>query len=1302
MFFEKSEDSVSGQSFQVESVPEISSMSVQNAKACNTSYPNASVIVNSESSANSPEVECTKTSRSLEGAPEGIFSAAEVVNSQHGVSWDMRPHLLDGVTGQRLLLDSGSQVTAYPPEPGDKPVPELSLRAVNGSILKCYGHKEVEIKINRKTYRIRAVKTDVKNPIIGWDFTKKYRLSTDWNEWGDAVLIDRKANITHILKYKAVPHADPQKLSSIPSHQLPPNPHGVNPEQARPGRHESSHQFAFDVASMEALEKELDFVINDIEAMPESEFKQLILKYPDLLKMNFSTETPKNGIIHRIDTAGHAPCKAKVRKLLPGSHKAVEGEKAVMQLLKLGIIERVDPSKPNHWSSPLHLPSKPDGSLRPVGDYRLLNAKTVLDLYPLPNLRSFTDKIAGSTIFSKVDMAKAFHQILIDPRDRPKTCITTPWGLFNFKRLSMGMQNSAQSFQRLVDSILKDTPNIFVYLDDILIFNKNRAEHLQTIEEVFKKLSAAGLTLSLAKCEFGKSSLDYLGYTVSAGGIKPIEKKVQAIQDFPEPEKQKQLLGFLGALNYYRASLPSLPPSGDNPDLSKERTPAEVLEPLYKIATAEIPRGKFKEIWKYSIACKQAFKDAKLLLQRAVTLNFPDPSAPLALTTDASKVAMGASLEQFVQGSWRPLGLWSKSFKPQQRTYSTFRRELMSIQMAMRHFNPDFNGRHLVIFTDHRPILGAFRSENPQPHDAIAMNAINEIGQWTSDVRFKAGKSLVIADWLSRPANCPIGTAYEAEYVQTNRQSPSGSPGDLNLKSAPETDIRYVPPEQTLAALEEVALHVLSPSQLAEDQHLDPEVQAHMSGNLPKNVKVGVVRLADVELVCETSDLKNPRPMVPKKSRDLVINLLHHADHPGQRETLRRVAKEYYWPKLRRNVSDFVRTCHACQLAKQSSTVNPGVGDFPVPDKRFSYIHLDIVGPLPVSHGYKYLLTIYDRCSRWTEAYPLVRDSSEEVCRGFMEWVSRYGLPCVAMSDNGNALVANLFQDVLKSFGVEVRFSPAYHAATNGAIERKHQDIKNSLKAALVEMGNSKRDKWFEALPWVMLGRRVSYQPNLDASAAQMVLNMSPRIPGQLLGHPGPPLSNAQVKALLDQLYRMADRQPVQTSGKRSFLDIHDKTEDVTHVYVKVDKPESLCPKFEGPYKVLNRPSRSTVEVQVGVKKDGEPRTLILHWTSCKPAHLRDGASEGCRPMLGRRPKNTSGPVNTPGTNDTRSFQIQDGGPNKLSQPAVTLDVEENPPNSNVVAEPPNHSRPVRATRNKNPIYVDSLSFYSRSQGGSW
>ena len=1161
----------------------------------------------------------------------------------------------------------------------------MMLKAANGTKMKCYGQKKVFVRINRKEYEVKAIKTDVKDPILGWDFTETHKLTTDWTEFGDAVLIDKKAKISHVLSYKAISHTQPQRLSTLLQE--------VSPEVDC----ESSHQTVFNTACVSALEEELDDVINDLESMPESEFKALLRRFPDLLKLNFKTEDPKNGIIHRIDTGSHSPCKAKVRKLLPGSVKAVEGEKAVMQLLRLGIIERVDPSKPNHWSSALHLPSKSDGSLRPVGDYRLLNSKTILDLYPLPNLRSFTAKISGSSIFSKVDLTKAFHQILIHPDDRPKTCIATPWGLFNFRRLSMGLQNSAQSFQRLVDSVLAGVPNCFTYLDDILVFNDNMEDHLKTLETIFNRLNDAGLTLALSKCEFGKSSLDYLGYHVSKEGITPIEKKISALQDFPVPSKQKQLLGFLGALNYYRSSLPCLPPACPG---AKERTPAEILDPLYKLATAEIPKKtSFSEIWKYSKCVQAAFQDAKLLIQKAITLNFPDPSAPLALTTDASKVAMGATLDQFVQGSWRPLGMWSKMFNPAQQSYSTFRRELMAIQLAMRHFNADFNGRHLIIFSDHRPIINCFQNPDPQPHDAVALNAINEIGQWTHDVRFKAGREIKIADWLSRPPQCPIGTAYSRDVscVQTN---PIFG-GDFKNDKAEEINIKYVPPEQTLAALQAVALHFLSPAELAEAQAQCPDVIAHRAGQLPRSVQVGDVELSGVKLFCETSDPNNPRPMVPRVHRNLVINLLHHADHPGQKESLRRVASEYYWPKLRKNVADFVKTCKPCNLAKQSRTVDPGTGDFPVPDQRFSFIHLDIVGPLPPSQGYKYMLTIYDRCSRWTEAYPLVRDSSEEVCRGFMEWVARYGLPAVALSDNGNALVANLFQDVLKNFGVEVRFSPAYHPQTNGAIERKHQDIKNSLKAALVAMGDTHRENWVKALPWVMLGRRSSYQPNLDASAAQLVLGMSPRLPGQLLGHPGPPLSSAQTKALLDRLYRLAENPPIQTTTERNFLDIQN-TDNATHVYVKVANPASLCPKFEGPYRILSRPSRSTVQVKIGVTKNGENRTNTYHWNSCKVAHLREDAVEAQRPMLGRRPRSRPDaghvPVWQPPSSSSDRQPSTDGPdppvPAPLSQNQDGAEVNNRTNDAvhqPVAVEPANfqnaNSRPVRSTRNSNPAY---------------
>ena len=208
----------------------------------------------------------------------------------------------------------------------------------------------------------------------------------------------------------------------------------------------------------------------------------------------------------------------------------------------------------------------------------------------------------------------------------------------------------------------------------------------------------------------------------------------------------------------------------------------------------------------------------------------------------------------------------------------------------------------------------------------------------------------------------------------------------------------------------------------------------------------------------------------------------------------------------------------------------------------------------------------------------------------------------------------------MRTFNIEVKFTPAYHAATNGAIENRHKTIKNALKASLVDMGNKHGDKWMQALPWVLLGKRVAYQPDLDTSAAMLAFGRSPLLPGQLLGHPGPPLTNVQVKALLEEMYKLEARPALQTSSKENKIDIAD-TEAASHVYIKVEEPKGLCPRFEGPYKVVSRPSRSQLEVRVGSYADGRARTLVVHWSSCKVAHVREDFVEGARPNIGRKPR---------------------------------------------------------------------------------
>ena len=152
----------------------------------------------------------------------------------------------------------------------------------------------------------------------------------------------------------------------------------------------------------------------------------------------------------------------------------------------------------------------------------------------------------------------------------------------------MGLRNAAQSFQKMMSHILAGVGNIFCYLDDILVFNTSEAEHLKTVEEVLKRLNDNDLTISLDKCQFQTSELDFLGYKINGAGIKPINKKIQAIIDFPEPTRPKELLGYLGAVNYYRRNLKKV----------DGVSPSDILQPLYHAATRKTPGIKFTDAWK--------------------------------------------------------------------------------------------------------------------------------------------------------------------------------------------------------------------------------------------------------------------------------------------------------------------------------------------------------------------------------------------------------------------------------------------------------------------------------------------------------------------------------------------------------------------------------------------------------------------------------------------------------------------------------------------------------------------------------
>ncbi|KAK5910103.1 hypothetical protein CesoFtcFv8_003971 [Champsocephalus esox] len=194
--------------------------------------------------------------------------------------------------------------------------------------------------------------------------------------------------------------------------------------------------------------------------------------------------------------------------------------------------------------------------------------------------------------------------------------------------------------------------------------------------------------------------------------------------------------------------------------------------------------------------------------------------------------------------------------------------------------------------------------------------------------------------------------------------------------------------------------------------------------------------------------------------------------------SVRLVAAKFVWHGLKKDVRTWARECVACQRAKVHRHTKAPLERFLVPERRFDHVNIYLVGPLPSSQGFSYLLTMMDR----PEAVPLVSTSAADVARAFIAtWVCRFGTPSDISSDMGSQFTSELWNAVAGGLGVKLHRTTAYNPQANGLCERFHRFMKASLKAGLTD-GN-----WVDKLPWVMLGLRTAPKEDLQCSTAEMV-----------------------------------------------------------------------------------------------------------------------------------------------------------------------------------------------------------------------
>uniref|UniRef100_A0A2S2QEP6 RNA-directed DNA polymerase n=1 Tax=Sipha flava TaxID=143950 RepID=A0A2S2QEP6_9HEMI len=895
------------------------------------------------------------------------------------------------------------------------------------------------------------------------------------------------------------------------------------------------------------------------------EHKQVIELVKEYLHL-FTTDTSK------VRPANIEPCEIKMKpnykdpkfnaphRVSPQQRNELKSQ--LDKLLEAKIIRPII----SKFAAPAFLVKKKEkGSYRLVVSYKELNERVETDQYPIPRTTDLLRALEGSQYFTSLDLNSGFFQLPIKFEDQYKLAFTSIHGLMTFTRLPQGFKNSSAIFQRILNESFSPLlyKSLIIYIDDLASYGKNFKQSLENLKNAFIIMDKMNFSLKTNKCLFFNDKIELLGHNISINGITPLNRNIKAITEFKQPETQKDIRSFIGMCSYYRKHIKDF---------------AKISHPL-----TELIKGDIK-LMKWEKEQKQSFSLLKELLTSEPLLKHFDDDKEVFLTIDASITGLGACLEQpNNKNILHPIGYASRKLLNNEKTYSSTTLELLGLVFGITYFREYLWGRQFIVFCDN--ISLQYYKTLKIPSARIARLTLKLL-DFTFKILYKKGKENKVADALSRNA---------INLIINDNETESDNLDKYDIK--------------TLQSKDQFCTDIIKAINDKDDK----------DNNINKNIKRKSRQFVTINDILFHKHFTPPNKItnllvVPKILTNEVLKSYHESPiggHTGISRTIHKLQNKYYWTTLSKDTTQFIKTCHKCQINKKLPGKPIGqLQPIPITNKPMDRLVFDYLGPLISSNKKKYVLVAACSNTKYIFTKAVHSATAESTVKFLIKIVSHWGSFKQFSSDRGTHFKNKLVEEVTKNLGIKQILSTAYSPETQGFVERVNGVLCYSLKNYI---NDDNQHRWSYFLPYITLAYNATPQTSTNYSPFFLMHGFEPYFPidNKIIPEEMPYNIFKSLKELNDIRNKIPQ---IVKKAQQKQKKYHDKSHRIINFnpgdkvlvkfpFLQVGKSPKLAQKYRGPFKIIKKITELNYKVELTL--NNKTTEDIIHVRRIKPYYHR-------------------------------------------------------------------------------------------------